>query len=576
LSLVDAVQRGATLDALPTSVESIVAEQVDRLDVEPRRLLRLASVLGTRFSTSLLRDVAGPYVRDVETGTRRLDAFLESAPGGLRFRSELVRQVAYEGLPFSRRRELHARAGDLLAASDVDDAHIELLSLHFHAARRFADSWRTSRAAGDQARDRYANVEAATFYRRALDAARAEGLHGRDVAAVAESLGDVHELLGEYDEAIRAYASARAEIPADDGDAHARLLRKTGRVQERRGQYRAALSWHQRALKAAKPESPEVAKAMMELASVRYWQERFPDCIAWCERAIDVAQEVGDKHVLAHAYHLLHLTYTDLNDVARIELRDAALPIYEALDDLLGQGNVLTNVGIDHARDGDWVGALELWHRGRAAFEQAGDVVGAAGMAHNIGEALSNLGRLDEAEGYQRDALRIWTAARFVMGATAATSGLGRTLARGGHDEEALLLLAEALVRFEQLGRNLDVVETKARVAEAHAFAGRWSDVRATVDDALADAQGAEYAEARAQLFRFLGNECAQRGDSDGALDAFARSLAEAQAVDLRFEIAETLAARAAVGGPTADIDRRRALDIFAELGATPPWIDLG
>ena len=42
-----------------------------------------------------------------------------------------------------------------------------------------------------------------------------------------------------------------------------------------------------------------------------------------------------------------------------------------------------------------------LWDRGREAFDRAGDVVGAAGMTHNIGEQLSNLGRLEEAEARQ-------------------------------------------------------------------------------------------------------------------------------------------------------------------------------
>ena len=168
----------------------------------------------------------------------------------------------------------------------------------------------------------------------------------------------------------------------------------------------------------------------MAIASVRYWQGRFDECIEWCQRAIDEAERAGDRNALGHAYHLLHLTYTDLNDDERFDLRDRALPIYEELDDPLGQGNALTNLGIDYARQGEWEDALVVWERGREAFARAGDVVGAAGMTHNIGEHYSNLGRLEEAEAAQAEARRVWTAARYTLGAASATSGLGRTLAR--------------------------------------------------------------------------------------------------------------------------------------------------
>ena len=80
---------------------------------------------------------------------------------------------------------------------------------------------------------------------------------------------------------------------------------------------------------------------MLAIASVRYWQGRFEECIAWCREAISEAERLGDRNALGHAYHLLHLTYTDLNDEARFDLRDRALPIYEELDDPLGQGNAL-------------------------------------------------------------------------------------------------------------------------------------------------------------------------------------------------------------------------------------------
>ena len=136
-----------------------------------------------------------------------------------------------------------------------------MLSMHYEAARRFGPAWTYSRLAGDQARARFANVEAATFYQRALVATASAPQPDGDVAEVAESLGDVSELLGRYGEALAAYKVARRRARRRRSPRLPRLLRKTGVVQERAGRYRSALGWHRRSLEAAgsfraRPMSP--------------------------------------------------------------------------------------------------------------------------------------------------------------------------------------------------------------------------------------------------------------------------------------------------------------------------------
>ncbi|MGH8977539.1 MAG: ATP-binding protein, partial [Acidimicrobiia bacterium] len=542
LELVDALQRGASLDDLPTSLEAVLAARIDALSPDDRRLLRYVAVLGSWFEATLAADVLGDLLPDASPAAlARLDHFLEEVPNGFRFRNELVRRVAYEALPFTRRRALHAQAAEVLERTGADSV-ADLLSMHYEAARHFGPAWTYSRIAGDQARARYANVEAATFYQRALVAAATAPPPAADIAAVAESLGDVSESLGRYEEALAAYKVARREL-GDEDPVRARLLRKTGLVQERAGRYRSALGWHRRSLDAATavPGAPDVAQSMMAIASVRYWQGKFDECIRWCRRAIDEAERAGDRNALGHAYHLLHLTYTDLNDEERFALRDRALPIYEELDDPLGQGNALTNLGIDYARQGEWEDALVVWERGREAFERAGDVVGAAGMTHNIGEHYATLGRLEEAEVRLIDARRVWKAARYPLGVANATSGLGRVLARLGRDEEAMGLLGEALATFAELGRGVEVVETEARIVEAHVLAGRWQEALDLADDSMTRIDGPEYAEFEAALERARGQALIELGDIEGARAALERSREIARAEELELELACTL-----------------------------------
>ncbi|MGH9251968.1 MAG: hypothetical protein ACRD0W_20990, partial [Acidimicrobiales bacterium] len=84
-----------------------------------------------------------------------------------------MREGAYAGLSFKRRRRLHARAGDLIRARFAGDEnqHAAALSLHYHAAHRHTDCWRWSRVAADRAGHAAAPVEAAALLSRALEAA---------------------------------------------------------------------------------------------------------------------------------------------------------------------------------------------------------------------------------------------------------------------------------------------------------------------------------------------------------------------------------------------------------------------
>jgi class 3 adenylate cyclase len=173
--LLSAMQAAGSIDGLPDSVESLMTSRIDRLTVPDRMLLRRAAVLGTSFSPQLLGELLdGHTPPPSEDDWHRLAEFVELRPDGtVAFRRSLIRDAAYEGLPFRLRRDLHARAGESIERSVSDAAEeAELLSLHFFHARRLEPAWRFSRLAGHRARAKYAPVEAAEFYQRAVEAAR--------------------------------------------------------------------------------------------------------------------------------------------------------------------------------------------------------------------------------------------------------------------------------------------------------------------------------------------------------------------------------------------------------------------
>ena len=566
LELVASAGQNADLDALPDSVEAIVSSRLDQLAADDRKLLRYASVLGARFDRSLVRESLARLVPEVadDTAWSRLDEFVAfDGEGVYRFRNDLFRRVAYEALPFSRRREVHGRVGEVLEGSLAThgDEAIGLLSLHFHHAGRHPESWKYSVSAGDRARRVYANVEAAEFYRRALDAARAlPDVAIDERARVSEALGDVCEVAALYDDAALAFRSVR-KIAAEDPVTSARVMVKEAQLRERIGRYADAVRWYGRALKATETlggaeKDALFARLATGYAAVRYRQGKLRESVRWGKTAVEHAQAAGERSTLAHAYFLLDAALTDLGSPECETYRELALPIYEETGDLLGQANVLNNLGVDAYYEGEWDAALELYEKGRVARDRAGDVVGAATAANNIGEILSDQGHLTQAEALFRQARQVFRNAHYPVGLALATSNLGRAAGRAGRVEEAIELLTSALETFRSIKADAFVLETQTRMVELLVAAERYEQALA-LGKAMRPRASEAGSAVVAMVTRAVGQALAGMGELEDARLVMDESLRVGRASMVTFEVGLTLRA-------LADVLRKQGQEVQA------------
>ena len=543
-------------EELPGSVEAVITARIDRLAPRARKLLRYASVVGPSFSLDLLATSAPDAAVDLQDTAlwNDLREFVESdAPGSFRFRHALFRDVAYEGLPYRRRRYLHDRVGDVLEqqAAERADELAELLSLHAYRAQKYDKAWRYSLIAGDRARAKFANVEAADFYRRALEVARSlHDVQPAELAGISEALGDVSELAGLYTDAAEAYRKSR-RMPGAGGIVETRLMMKSGVIAERSGRYTQALRWYSRALRRidalALGAAASENRIQLGLAyvGVLFRQGRYSEGIRWCHEVLREAERTNDRAEMAHAYYLLVFGYGSLGNPESRRYRALALPIYEELGDLVGQANVLNNLGVEAYYEGNWSEALAFYERSKALRQRAGDVVGEAAASNNIGEILSDQGRLAEAEALFRDALRIWRAARYPAGVAAATSNLGRAALRAGRSAEAKRLLEDALSRFRVIGAESFVLETEARIAEGLILDGQYSAAHDLAASTLERAAEARMTVLQAMLQRVRGDALVLAGDHDRAIRCLEDSLRLGRSADAKYEIALTLEALA-------------------------------
>jgi class 3 adenylate cyclase/tetratricopeptide (TPR) repeat protein len=574
--------RSAGVEMLPGTIEELLAVQIDRLAASDRTLLRQASVLGARFDLHMLRAAVADQASALDDPGvwERLGEYLLREPDGtFSYRHALIRDAAYEGLPYRRRREIHARVGDTIERSAPDPVdQAELLSLHFFHARRFEEAWGYSRLAAERAQAKFANVEAAEFYRRAIEAAR--GLPSTPpeaLVAVFRSLGDVSDRAGLYGDAALAYRSAR-RLVAGDRLAQARLLHKEGIIRDRSGRYALAMGWYRRGLRALQgiEENPDAAAIRAQLsvwyAAARRQQGHLKEAIRWCKAAIREAEAGGDKEALAHAYRLLDWIYTEMGDPESRQFRTEALSLYEDLGDLAGLADVLNQLGMDAYFEGDWSASIAYYRRCQEAAEKIGDVVTTAVAINNIAEIYSDQGRLDEAEAMFRDARRIWEAARFSIGVPSVMGNLGRLAARADRYDEAREMLDKAVLLFREVGAERGAVETEARMAESLLLAGEPEEALSLATRTLerAQAQGG-LAVIRAMLERIRGYALLARGRKEEAARSLDQSLALGRSVGADYEVAQTLMAAARLAEASGDPSSRgledEARTILERLG---------
>ena len=580
--LLRAVRTTGSVEGLPDSVEGMITADIDRLSNMDRRVLRYASVLGMSFDQTLLEVLTDREDASFDAITRhRLAQFIDDEGGGsYRFRHALMRDAAYEGLPYRRRRELHARVGNALLASseDAEHDHAEHLSLHFFLAGDFPRAWRYSGIAADRAKAAYAHVETARFLQRALDAAKhMDELDGLDLEQTYEALADAWEQAGEFRKAAEANASARRMAKGDPFTA-ARLLFRRSRLEGSMGKYSQALAWATRGRRLLEGDDSTEAAALRSQLDGSYatWLVgggRWSDAIAWAHRAAAEAAAVGARESEARAYNVLDLAGVGMGDYSGGEYWRRALAIFEDLGDLVGQSTALSNLGMGSLYEGRWSEALDYVQRCSEVSARAGDVVGETLAADNGAQFLSDRGYYDDAESVLRASARVWKAIGHREFLGLCLNLLGRNCARTGRFDEALALLSEARGELHFAGAAAEVLDTDAKIAECHALRGSSARALETADDALAGA-GSMQGDASGPLLMLVrGYALAQLERQDEGKEALEESLGLAREREggAHFEMAMAIIALARLGRllgePISPELEREGAELIERLG---------
>ena len=330
---------------LPATVRDAVLARVATLDERSRRLLEVAALVPARAELWLLDAVAPeelPALDDVvAAGVVRADS------DTLAFRHELGRLAVAAEVPPGRRRNLHAAIVDALSSPPHGRVDPARLAHHADEAGLGDEVLRYAPVAARAASATSSHREAAAQYARALRYAGA--LSARERAELLVSFGAEAELTGDYRSSIVARREAvEAYRSLDDRAAEGATLSRLTIPHIRAGENAEAEDASRRSIELleTEPLSVDLARAYAYQAYARMISRDNADGVAWGEKAVALATELGDADTLALGLNMIGASRMMTGDIdAGVATLQRGLEVSRANELEFHEGQALMMLG---------------------------------------------------------------------------------------------------------------------------------------------------------------------------------------------------------------------------------------
>jgi tetratricopeptide (TPR) repeat protein len=326
--------------AVPQEVRELIARRLAPLGPECRDALQVAAVIGREFDLRVLHEVSGLGSQRLLDGLDEAQAarvVAAPAPGRYRFAHVLITDALVDGLPPSRRVQLHREVGEALERVHAGRLEPRLAELahHFLEAAPAGDveqGLRYAMAAAENASARLAYEQAAVMYERALRALDLVSVDGTRRCDLLLALGEAHHRAGAHGRARAAFRRA-AELARELG-APERQARAALGYGGPRGSFGVVdeelVALLEQALAALGPcEETIRARLLARLAMELYFAGAPPERrAALVDEALAIARRIGDSATIAYALNARYAALWAPENVAeRLAIADEVLEL---------------------------------------------------------------------------------------------------------------------------------------------------------------------------------------------------------------------------------------------------------
>ena len=455
---------------LPASLNSLVISRIDQLAASQQLTIKVSSVLGRVFR---FEHLVGYYPELGEQTKVKSDlenlSILDLTPLdtpepelAYLFKHLITHDVAYELLTHTTRARLHEQFAVFLEARAGEgvDLILDQLAHHYERSENLPKKRAYLVKAGMAAQRRYANKPALDYYQRALPLLAPEEQPG-----VLLKLGQVHELVGCWEEAGTAYRQA-LELSERSGaraeQAHG--LAALAELDRKRGRYAEAVGRLDRAneIFLALGDREGAAQVLHFQGTVATHQGDFQAAQKLYEASLAIRRERGDQ---AQVASLL----SNLGIVARLQgrykearqLNEEALSLRRGLGDKWAIAVSLNNLGNVAIDQGCFDEARRLHEEGLALRWDVGDMWVVANSLNNLGNLARDQGDIQQAEARYRESLKIVREYNDRWAMAYLLEDMGRLAALQDQPKRALRLTGAAEALRQAIGAPRSAAEQK-------------------------------------------------------------------------------------------------------------------
>jgi class 3 adenylate cyclase/tetratricopeptide (TPR) repeat protein len=450
---------------LPGSLRALIAARLDQLSPTRRAVVDNAAVLGPSGSTMALEEFASAMQQEFSVNDVQelaADGIFELDGGWWRFRSDVVREVAYQTLTKRTRAQRHAGVAMALAAEKGEYLHL-IEDLAHHAAT---------------AAELVAELGRVPGVPRSLPRHAVQALHKAAQAALDA---------GRAEHAIR-HAGRALALCDDDQDTRRQLLliRATAELDMR--QFPAASADARHALESALADDDEIAEgeARRRLGTVAHMQGDLATSRRQLDAAVDIFRRAGDDKRLANALRARGFAEVFGGSIpaARTYLGEA-MALFGQLGDERGQAWAGHNMAWAAFQGGDYADAELLLEESRRRFEKLGDRVGGHWAEGLLAYVTYFQRRFDEAETLASavigDAKRWGDAWALLMMQTL----LANMRLWTGRIAEAEVLAERALAGFRESDDRYGVMSALGPLTRAQVALGKNADAQRGAEESI-------------------------------------------------------------------------------------------
>ncbi len=309
------------------------------------------------------------------------------------FRQMITQNVTYETLPLALKATLHEHIALYVETSYGSDVErfLDLLAYHYDQTENDEKRRYYLYRAGQAAQNIYANEAAIDYYRRVLPL-----LEGSARAPVLMRLGQVLELVGQWDEAAACYDDALTVAKsADNREGQAQAQIAIGEIQRKRGHFGVAASWFDQAYSVAQAtgDQPGMAKALICNGTLAAQQGDYPAATTLYEQSLAIRRALDDQPNVANILNNLAILAQFQGDYSLSRAyHEEALAIRRGLGGQWGIAMSLNNLGTTVLDQGDYATARTYLEEALALQRAIGDKWAVANALNNLANAQRELG----------------------------------------------------------------------------------------------------------------------------------------------------------------------------------------